>query len=141
VKNCTLAFTLKAKAAYKKKQTSTVVVAVFEEINEISEDLLDGSDNKECINKTFSLPKHLWWMCCIDTSATCVPTSVHTLIDHGSTPVLISSEFADIMGLMQRKLFKTLSVSGAFIDKSHSSDTSSILDEYCKLQLQSQDAT
>jgi hypothetical protein len=140
VKNCNLASALKAKAAFEKKQTMTVVAAVFDESEDLDDEDLDDMENEEYVDQPFSLPKHLWWTCCIDAPATCAPTPVRALIDHGSTPVLISSEFADIMGLARRKLFKNLSVSGAFIDKSCNSDTATVLDEYCKLQLQSEDS-
>jgi hypothetical protein len=140
MKNCNLVSALKAKATFEKKQTTTVVAAVFDESEELDDESLDDMENEEYVDQSFSLPKHLWWMCCINAPATCAPTPVRALIDHGSTPVLISSEFANIMGLARCKLFKNLLVSGAFIDKSCNSDTATVLDEYCKLQLQSEDS-
>jgi hypothetical protein len=50
--------------------------------------------------------------------------------------VLISSEFADIIGLKHCKLFKLFSVSGAFVERERKLDSVTVLDEYCKVHLQ-----
>ena len=84
----------------------------------------------------FALPQHLNWTCCIDAPATCAPTPVEALIDHSSSPVLISSELAEILCLTARPLFKSLSVSGAFT-KNNNSATPLILMHYCRLSIQS----
>jgi hypothetical protein len=140
-KNCTLPNALKAKAAFEKKQASTTVAAVFGGDSEDSNVSLGDEEADEYMDSYLSFPSHLWWTCCIDAPATCAPTPIRALIDHGSTPVLILSEFADIMCLPRRKLFKPLSVSGAFVNKSKNSDDVSVLAEYCKLHLQSQDSS
>ena len=88
---------------------------------------------------SLSLPPHLVWTCCVNTPATCAPTPVEALIDHGSPAVLISSHLAEILCLTLRPLFKSFSVSGAFNkEKSHKSDPL-VLTHYCKLHIQSLD--
>jgi hypothetical protein len=141
VKNCMLVYALKAKAAFDKKQSHTVVAAVFKADNNDSDISLCDDKAEEYVNPTLSFPEHLWWTCCINAPVTCAPTPVRALIDHGSPPVLISSEFVDIMCLPCRKLFKSFSISCAIVEKGKKSDTTSVLDEYCKLHLQSQDAS
>ena len=58
------------------------------------------------------------------------------LIDHGSAPVLISSELVDILGLIPKLLFKPLSVSGAFAKGKRSPESKLILLQYCRLHVQ-----
>jgi hypothetical protein len=140
-KNVTLANALKAKAAFEKNQGTTVVAAVFDDDSDEGDFVLGDDETDEYVSHNLSFPSHLWWNCCIDAPATCAPTPIRALIDHGSTRVLISSEFADIMCLPRLKLFKSLSVSGAFVERKNSSDSIIVLDEYCKLHLQSPDST
>jgi hypothetical protein len=135
--NITTAHTLKAKTAFERSQKATVVAAVFENEEDEADYLLNEDELDEYVDDNFSLPKHLWWDCCIDAPATCAPTPIHALIDHGSTPVLILSEFANIMALKRRKLFKPFSVSGAFVEKEKEMDSITVLNEYCKVHLQS----
>ena len=120
--------TAKAKTAWEKKQTTMHVTAVFEESNE--EDYFDNcveDEGNEYTPHPFSFPQHLWWTCCIDAPFTCAPTPISVLIDHGSAPVLISSELIEILGLMPKPLFKPLSVSGAFTKGKRSPDSRLIL--------------
>ena len=116
-KNITLANALKAKAAFKKKQSTIMVATVFGGDSDNSEVVLGNDEIDEYVSYDLSLPNHLWWTCCIDAPATCAPTPIWALIDHGSTPVLISSDFANMMCLPWCKLFKTFLVSGAFVER------------------------
>lgn len=75
-KNVTLANALKAKAIFKKKQGVTMVAAVFGGDSNDSDVILDNKDINEYVPSDLSLPKHLWWTCCIDAPATCVPTPI-----------------------------------------------------------------
>ncbi|KAF8219177.1 hypothetical protein L208DRAFT_1342593, partial [Tricholoma matsutake] len=140
------------KAAYDKIQaasqtTSTTVAAIFEadavfedsESNGDSDDFMDVNKVDEYVTSPFTLPQHLHWMCCIDAPAICAPTPVEALIDHGSSPVLISSHLAKILCLTAKPLFKPLSVSGAFT-KSNNTLTPLVLTQYCRLSIQSPDA-
>ena len=78
-------------------------------------------------------------MCCVDTLATCAPTPVEALIDHGSPAVLISSHIAEILCLTPQPLFKSLSFSGTF-DKEESLKLDPlVLTHYCRLHVQSPD--
>ncbi|KAF8220372.1 hypothetical protein L208DRAFT_1221180, partial [Tricholoma matsutake] len=132
-KNITTAAALKAKAAFEAKG-SGFAATVFEEEEDSNEfDMTEEEVNEYVLN--LSLPSHMWWECCIDTPMTCALTPIRALIDHGSPPVLISSEIVDVLGLARWKLFKPFSVSGAFADGKRSVDSS--LTEYCKLHLQS----
>lgn len=90
-RNVTLANALKAKATFKKKQSTNMVAAVF--------NIGSDDETEEYVPHSLSLPNHLWWTCCIGAPATCAPTLIRALIDHESTPVLISSNFADVMCL------------------------------------------
>ena len=118
-----------------------VVAAVFGEDSDKGDFLLDEDETNEYIHHNLSLPSHLWWNCCIDAPTTCAPTPFHAFIDHSSTPVLILSEFTDVMCLPQCKLFKPFSVSGAFVEREKTSYSITVLDEYCKIHLQSPDST
>jgi len=151
-KQVTAANTAKAKAAYDKIQAAshmamTTIATIFEadaifeesESNKDSEDYVDAKEVEEYIHLSFALPQHLHWMCCIDAPATCAPTPVNTLIDHRSSPVLISSELTDILCLTARPLFKPLSVSGVFTKKNDTM-TPLVLTQYCRLSIQSPDA-
>ena len=102
------------------------------ESGEAGEEWVDANEAEEYMNSPFDLPAHLLWTCCLDAPATCAPTPVNTLIDHGSSPVLISRNLAEI-------LFKPLLVSGAFTKKRRSPETLE-LTHYCKLSIQSPDA-
>jgi hypothetical protein len=132
-KKVTAGYATKAKVAYDKVQAashvaSTTVAAIFEadavfddsESNEDLEKFMDANEVDECVPSPFALPQHLCWTCCVDAPATCAPTPVDALIDHGSSPVLISSELANILCLTAKPLFKSLSVSGAFTKKNDS---------------------
>ena len=132
-KRVTAANVAKAKAGYNKIQavsqtTSTTVAAIFEadavfeesKNNGDSEEFVDANEVDEYMPSPFVLPQHLRWMCCIDAPATCAPTPVDALIDHSSSPVLISSQLAEILCLTARPLFKSLSVSGAFMKNNNS---------------------
>jgi hypothetical protein len=145
-------YAAKAKIAYDKirvasQTVSTTITAIFEadavfedsESNGDSEEFVDANEVDEYVPSPFALPQHLRWTCCIDAPATCTPTPVDALIDHGSSPVLISSELADILCLTARPLFKSLSVSGAFTKKNDSM-TPLVLTHYCRLLIQSPDA-
>jgi hypothetical protein len=142
----------KAKAAYEKIQaasqaTSTIVAAIFKadavfeesKSNGDSEEFVDANKVDEYVPSPFALPQHLCWTCCIDAPATCAPTPFDALIDHGSSPVLISSQLANILCLTARLLFKSLTVSGAFMKKNNSA-TPLVLTHYCRLSIQSPDA-
>jgi hypothetical protein len=136
-KNVTVEAALKAKSAFEAKEAG-LVAAVFDEGHLDSDDFEISEDEADEYVSNLSLPSHLWWDCCIDAPGTCAPTPVRALIDHGSPPVLISSELVEILELIPRKLFKPFSVSGAFVDGRKSSDSK--LTEYCKLRLQSLDS-
>jgi hypothetical protein len=75
-KNITLANALKAKAAFEKRQNPLVVTAVFGTDSDNEEITLDDDETDEYVPHTPSLPSHLWWTCCIDSLATCVPTPI-----------------------------------------------------------------
>ncbi|KAF8226401.1 hypothetical protein L208DRAFT_1302210, partial [Tricholoma matsutake] len=151
-KRVTAANAAKAKAAYNKIQAAshaatTTVATIFEadavfkdsKSNGDSEDYVDANEIEEYVPLSFALPQHLHWTCCIDAPDTCAPTPVNALIDHGSSPVLISSELADILCLTARPLFKPLSVSGAFSNKSNKR-MPLILIQYCRLSIISLDS-
>ncbi|RDB23650.1 Transposon Tf2-9 polyprotein [Hypsizygus marmoreus] len=91
---------------------------------------------------TDSLPSHFWWDCSLDAPFTCAPTPVRALIDSGACPVMISSNMAEIYGLVPHHLHKPYPVSGAFSSQPSSpSPCATIsLTTYCKLHLQSRDA-
>ncbi|KAF8237158.1 hypothetical protein L208DRAFT_1519101, partial [Tricholoma matsutake] len=142
------AYAGKAKLAYeKKKHGMTTIAAVFEGASVVEEDISDeGSDQymdaneaEEYMPHTLSLPPHLIWTCSIDAPATCTPTLINTLIDHGSPPVLISSDLTDILCLTPRPLFKPLSVSGAFNKDQTFISAPLILTHYCRLYVQLMD--
>ncbi|KAF8237027.1 hypothetical protein L208DRAFT_1174513, partial [Tricholoma matsutake] len=136
-KNVTLAEALKAKAAFE-GMGATMVVAVFGAESDDDSFEMSEDEASEYVNQPFSLPSHMWWDCCIDAPLTCAPTPIRALIDHGSPPVLISSELVDVMGLVHCKLFKSFPVASAFVNGQRSADSS--LTEYCRLHLQSRDA-
>ncbi|KAF8237977.1 hypothetical protein L208DRAFT_1244428 [Tricholoma matsutake] len=136
-KNVTLASALKAKAAFE-ANLPTVVAAVFGE-NSDKDFAMDEDEADEYMSMPLSLPLHLWWDCCIDGPMTCAPTLIRALIDHGSPPVLILSEFVDILGLVCHKLYQPFPVTSAFINAHRNLDAS--LSEYCKLRLQSPDSS
>ncbi|KAF8223694.1 hypothetical protein L208DRAFT_1516133, partial [Tricholoma matsutake] len=69
----------------------------------------------------------------------CAPTPVNALIDHGSSPVLISRNLAEILCLEPHPLFKPLLVSSAFMKKTKSPKALE-LTHYCKLLIHSPDA-
>ncbi|KAF8239599.1 hypothetical protein L208DRAFT_1236327, partial [Tricholoma matsutake] len=135
-KNMTTAAVLKAKATFEGKG-SVFVAAVFEDKDDSDDFEMAGDEADEYVLNLL-LPSDMWWSCCIDAPLTCAPTPIRVLIDHGSPPVLISSEIVEVLGLARRKLFKPFSVSGAFVDGKRSSDSN--LTEYCKLRLQSPDS-
>jgi hypothetical protein len=148
----TAAYAAKAKANYKKKRTATTSTpvtvaavfdadAVFEESDsdKDSEEFMDVNEVEEYVSPAIALPEHLLWTCCVDAPATCAPTPVKALIDHGSSPVLISSHLAEVLCLTAKPLFKPLSVSGAFTKKEDSSKPL-VLNQYCRLSIQSRDA-
>ncbi|KAF8218796.1 hypothetical protein L208DRAFT_1347147, partial [Tricholoma matsutake] len=143
------AHTAKAKVAYeKKKQGTTTIAAVLESAsifedeasNEGSDEYMDANETKEYVHPSLSLPSHLYWMCCVNAPATCAPTPIKALIDHGSPPVLISSELAEILCLTPRLLFKPISVSGAFSKEDSNICMPLILTQYCRLLVQLTDA-
>jgi hypothetical protein len=141
VKNCMLTNALKAKAAFEKRQMPTIVAAMFEADSEDDDISMGDDEAKEYVHHNISLPDHLWWTGCIDVPATCTPTPVRVLIDHGSPPVLISSDFVDIMCLPCHKLFKPFLILGALLERDLNLDLSTVLNEYCKLHLQLQDTS
>jgi hypothetical protein len=107
-KKVTPAHAAKAKVAYERKRQGTTTVAavfeggaVFEEdvSNEDSDEFVDANETDEYVPPSLSLPPHLVWTCCIDAPATCAPTPVEALIDHGSPAVLISSTLTEILCL------------------------------------------
>jgi hypothetical protein len=100
---------------------------------------MDMNEVKEYISPAVTLLEHLLWTCCVDAPATCTPTPVEALIDHGSSPVLISSHLAKVLCLTAKPLFKPLSVSGAFTNKEDPSKPL-VLKQYCRLSIQSPDA-
>ncbi|RDB23205.1 Transposon Tf2-9 polyprotein [Hypsizygus marmoreus] len=75
---------------------------------------------------TDSLPEHIWWECCIDAPLTCAPTPIRALIDSGASPALISSETAELYGLVPRKLHRPYHVSGAFTNSKDRTSTHSL---------------
>lgn len=103
------ALAVKAKATYEKinAATMTMVAAVFEadavfeedKSNNDSEEFIDPNEADEYVSSPFILPQYLLWTCCIDAPATCTGTPIQALIDHGSAPVLISSNLTDILCL------------------------------------------
>ncbi|KAF8231879.1 hypothetical protein L208DRAFT_1466856 [Tricholoma matsutake] len=142
----------KAKAAYeKKKNTATptpiTLATIFDvdgvseesDSNNDSEEFMDVNEIEEYVPPTLTFPEHLRWTCCVDAPATCASTPIEALIDHGSSPVLISSHLAKILCLTAKPLFKPLSVSGAFRKKNDSSSPI-VLNQYCRLSIQSPDA-
>ena len=143
----TAAYAAKANGAYEKKNNSTTIAAVFtggatfndSESEGEGEEWVDANEAEEYVTSPFDLPAHLIWTCCLDTPATCAPTPVNALIDHGSSPVLISRDLAEILCLTPRPLFKPLSVSGAFAKKRKSPEALE-LTHYCKISIQSPDA-
>ncbi|KAF8218786.1 hypothetical protein L208DRAFT_1468115, partial [Tricholoma matsutake] len=148
-KKVTPAHAAKARVAYeKKKQGTTTIAAVFEGAavfeddvsNEDSDKFVDANEADEYVPPSLSLPPHLVWTCCIDAPATCAPTPMEALIDHGSPAVLISSNLAEILCLTPRPLFKTLSVSGAFNKENTLNSGPLILMHFCRLLVQSLDA-
>ncbi|KAF8228172.1 hypothetical protein L208DRAFT_1292714 [Tricholoma matsutake] len=104
-----------------------------------SDEFVDANEVDEYMTLPLTLPQHLHWTCCINAPATCAPTPVEALIDHGSSPVLISSQLAEILCLTAKPLFKPFAVSGAFTKTSNAS-TPLILTQYCRLSIQSPDA-
>ena len=120
---------------------SAIVSTVFEA--ETKSDHSFGSTHaeevNECIHPHFSFPEHLKWTCMVDTPATCAPTPITTLIDHGCSPVLILSDLMEILCLEPHQLFKLLSVSGTFMKNRGEMDSKKVLSEYCKLHIQSPD--
>jgi len=145
-RHVTAAHATKAKVAYEKKNNTTTVMAVFtggatfndSESEEAGEEWVDANKAEEYMNSPFDLPTHLLWTCCLDTPATCAPTPVNALIDHSSSPVLISRNLAEILCLEPHLLFKPLLVSSAFTKKRRSPETLE-LTHYCKLSIQSPD--
>ncbi|KAF8235872.1 hypothetical protein L208DRAFT_1254475, partial [Tricholoma matsutake] len=135
-KSVTITAALKVKTPFEGKG-STVVATVFEDGEESDDFEITGNEANEYV-QTPRLPPHLWWNCCINAPLTCASTPICVLIDHGSPPVLISSELIDVLGLPRRKLFKLFSVSGALVNGQREVDSS--LTEYCKLHLQSPDS-
>ena len=113
-KKVTSAYAAKAKVAYEKKQGSTTIAAVFEAAALFEEDVsndeldefIDDNEADEYVPPSLSFPPHLLWTCCVDAPATCAPTPVEALIDHGSPAVLISSHLAEILCLTPRLLFQ-----------------------------------
>jgi hypothetical protein len=138
-KNITPEHAAKAKAAWEKKQVSMHVAMVFEESDEKDyfDDCIEEGEGDEYMPHPFFFPKHLKWTCCINTPFTCAPTPVSMLIDHGSPPVLISSELIKILGLIPKPLFKPFSVYGAFMKEKRNPDSKLLLSQYCKLHIQS----
>jgi hypothetical protein len=125
IKHCkkvTIAHATKAKAAFNRKnQPSMTIAAVFESSMTFKEDVsngdsdgyMDANEADEYMHILFSFPSHLLWTCCIDAPTTCAPMPIHALIDHGSPPVLISSNLTKILCLMPRQPFKPVLI-GAF---------------------------
>lgn len=60
-RNVTLANALKAKAAFRKKQNTTIVAAVFGEDSEDSDISLGDDKTEKYVPHNFSLSNHLWW--------------------------------------------------------------------------------
>lgn len=120
----------------------THIAAVFDDSKE--EDYFDvdmiANEGDECVSDLFMLPQHLKWTCCVDVLFTCAPTPIEALIDHGCPPVLISSKLVEILGLVPKKLFKSMSVSGAFTKEKRNPDSRLLLSHYCKLHVQSPDS-
>ena len=141
-----VAHTAKAKAAYEKKDNTTMVATVFagsamfnDSKSEDGEEWVEANEAEEYMNSHFDLPTHLLWTCCLDTPATYMSTPVNALIDHSLSPVLISRELTEILCLEPCPLFKPLLVFGAFTKKRRSPKALE-LTHYCKLLIQSPDA-
>ena len=72
-------YAAKAKAAYNKKTTSTMIAAVLEggvsfgdsRSEGEGEESVDANEAEEYVTKHFDLPTHLHWTCCLDTPAMC----------------------------------------------------------------------
>lgn len=99
---------------FEKSQPAAIVGTVFDTDSDSDVELGDNEYDKYVPNVA-SLPKHLWWTCCLDAPTVCAPTLLKALIDHGCPPVLILSDLVDIMALPQRKLFNPYPVSGVFV--------------------------
>jgi hypothetical protein len=96
-------YAAKAKAMHEKKNSkpAAVVTAVFEE-DSVSDDSFESAHTEEVneyVHPDLSFPAHLKWTCAVDAPATCTPTPVSALIDHGCPPVLISSDLVEILCL------------------------------------------
>jgi len=139
----------KAKVTYEKKEQGTMTMttvfeaaAIFEEdiSNDELDKFIDANEADEYMPPSLSFPPHLLWTCCVDAPATCAPTPMEALIDHGSATVLISSHIAEILCLMPRLLFKSLSVSGTFDKEKSLKSKQLVLTHYCRLHIQSPDA-
>lgn len=117
--------------------TATHIMAVFGDSND--KDYFEADDAMEgdkYISNTLNLPHHLKWTCCINAPLTCAPTPVEALIDHGCPPVLISSKLVDVLSLVPKKLFKPMSVMGAFMKGERKLDSKLLLLHYCRLHIQ-----
>jgi predicted aspartyl protease len=104
-------------ATKKVKNGKDVVAAV--DVNEDSEVVAvvmpsavlgDGTDSGEECVAPLQTP-HLRWECLVDGPAVSSPITVSTLIDHGSSLVLIGEELADKLGLRCCQLAKPLPIS------------------------------
>ncbi|KAF8224209.1 hypothetical protein L208DRAFT_1312759, partial [Tricholoma matsutake] len=149
-KGVTIENATRAKAAFERSTssaaagapTTTHVTAVFGDSDneDYFQDILSEGEGNECVSSILGLPHHLKWTCCIDAPLTCGPTPIDALIDHGCPPVLISTELVEILGLVPKKLFKVMSVSGAFTKNQRKPDSMLLLSHYCRLHIQSPDA-
>ncbi|KAF8223137.1 hypothetical protein L208DRAFT_1370317 [Tricholoma matsutake] len=140
-KNVTAENAMKARNTFDARTASIMhVVALFGDSN--NEDYFEqgGDKDNECLSPSLTLPQHLKWRCRLDVPMTCALTPITVLIDHGCPPVLISSELVENMGLATKKLFKAMSVSGAFTKGERKLDSKLILSNYYEIHIQSPDS-
>jgi len=121
-KKVTIAYALRAKATFE-KASALMVATIFNtglDDNYIEEDFINSDEFNEYVSSPTApllpdLPDHLWWDCCIDAPFTCTPSPIKALINHGTSPVLISEDMVKLYGIAHRTLFKPFAVSAAFI--------------------------
>lgn len=142
-KKVTATYAVKAKATFENKSIPVVAAIFSKDMDEefINEDFVNSDEFNEYISPhpTPPLPEHLWWDCCIDAPLTCAPSPIRALIDHGTSPVLISDNTIELYGLVCRTLFKPFAVSTAFVP-GQSIAKPVLLAQYCRLNVSSLDA-
>jgi hypothetical protein len=137
-KKVTATHALHAKTAFE-AHVASVIGAVFGaglQEDYVDTDFMDSDEFDEYVDPlpSFLLPDHLWWNCCIDAPFMCAPSPIHTLIDHGATPVLISEDTVELYGLVPHKLFRPFSVSATFVSGRPKAKPV-VLSHYCRLDL------